>query len=133
MKISREGITVMLFIFLLTFCAAALLHTVSVSRRMSGMTNEALSLIDAGDSEPKDLEQLDAKIDEISRSWKEYEPVVSTYSRHDELERVSSAVRRLRPLYDSGKYGELYLTLHETDDALDHLRTTELPSVANIL
>ncbi len=133
MKISREGITVMLFIFLLTFCAAALLHTVSVSRRMSGMTNEALSLIDAGDSEPKDLEQLDAKIDEISRSWKEYEPVVSTYSRHDELERVSSAVRKLRPLYDSGKYGELYLTLHETDDALDHLRTTELPSVANIL
>ena len=133
MKISREGITVMLFIFLLTFCAAALLHTVSVSRRMSGMTNEALSLIDAGDSEPKDLEQLDAKIDEISRSWKEYEPVVSTYSRHDELERVSSAVRKLRPLYDSGKYGELYLTLHETDDALDHLRTTELPTVANIL
>ena len=133
MKISREGITVMLFIFLLTFCAAALMHTVSVSRRMSGMTNEALSLIDAGDSEPKDLEQLDAKIDEISRSWKEYEPVVSTYSRHDELERVSSAVRKLRPLYDSGKYGELYLTLHETDDALDHLRTTELPSVANIL
>lgn len=133
MKISREGITVMLFIFLLTFCAAALLHTVSVSRRMSGMTNEALSLIDAGDSEPKDLEQLDAKIDEISRSWKEYEPVVSTYSRHDESERVSSAVRRLRPLFDSGKFGELYLTLHETDDALDHLRTTELPTVANIL
>ena len=117
----------------MTFCTAALLNTVSVSRRMSDITNEAISMSDGGRPDAKNARRLDAKIDELSGFWKKYEPVVSTYSRHDELERVSSAVRRLRPLYDSGKFDELFLTLHETDDALDHLKKTELPTIANIL
>lgn len=133
MKMSREIITAILFLLLLTFCTYALVNTVSVSRRMSHITNEALSLTDGGNPDQRSLDLLDSKIDEISRSWKKYESVVSTYSRHDELERVTSAVQRLRPLYDSGKYGELYLTLHETDNALEHLKNTELPTIANIL
>ena len=130
---NRERITVILFLLLMTFCTAALLNTVSVSRRMSDITNEAISMSDGGRPDAKNARRLDAKIDELSGFWKKYEPVVSTYSRHDELERVSSAVRRLRPLYDSGKFDELFLTLHETDDALDHLKKTELPTIANIL
>ena len=130
---NRERITVILFLLLMTFCTAALLNTVSVSRRMSDITNEAISMSDGGRPDAKNARRLDAKIDELSGFWKKYEPVVSTYSRHDELERVSSAVRRLRPLYDSGKFDELFLTLHETDDALDHLIKTELPTIANIL
>ena len=130
---NRERITVILFLLLMTFCTAALLNTVSVSRRMSDITNEAISMSDGGRPDAKNARRLDAKIDELSGFWKKYEPVVSTYSRHDELERVSSAVRRLRPLYDSGKVDELFLTLHETDDALDHLKKTELPTIANIL
>ena len=130
---NRERITVILFLLLMTFCTAALLNTVSVSRRMSDITNEAISMSDGGRPDAKNARRLDAKIDELSGFWKKYEPVVSTYSRHDELERVSSAVQRLRPLYDSGKFGELFLTLHETHDALEHLRKTELPTVANIL
>ncbi len=133
MKINREGITVMLFLLLLICCTAALVNTLRVSRGMSRLTNEAIALSAGGNPGTESLEQLGDKIDEIARCWGRYEPVVSTYSRHDESERVSSAVRRLRPLFDSGKFGELYLTLHETDDALDHLRTTELPTVANIL
>ena len=130
---NRERITVILFLLLMTFCTAALLNTISVSRRMSDITNEAISMSDGGRPDAKNARRLDAKIDELSGFWKKYEPVVSTYSRHDELERVSSAVRRLRPLYDSGKFDELFLTLHETDDALDHLNKTELPTIANIL
>ncbi len=133
MKMNRERITVILFLLLMTFCTAALTNTVRVSRRMSRITNEAISMTDGGSPDLIGLEGLESKIEEISSCWGEYEPVVSTYSRHDELERVSSAVRRLRPLYDSGKFDELYLTLHETDDALDHLRKTELPTIANIL
>ena len=72
-------------------------------------------------------------IESITTTWQTYEPVVSTYSRHDEVERVSSAVRKLRPLCDSGQFDELYMTLHEISDALDHLKSTEMPSIANIL
>lgn len=129
----REAITVILFLLLMTFCTAALLNTLNVSRRMSRVTNEAISMTDGGKPDSENTERLGAKLDEISRHWERYEPLISTYSRHDELERVSSAVKRLRPLYDSGKFGELFLTLHETDDALEHLRKTELPTVANIL
>lgn len=130
---NRERVTVILFLLLMLFCTSALLNTVSVSRRMSDITNQAISMSDGGQPDAKNIKKLDAQIDQLSDFWQKNEPVVSTYSRHDELERVSSAVRRLRPLYDSGKFDELYLTLHETDDALDHLRKTELPSIANIL
>ena len=133
MKLNSEIITVILFFLLLTFCTSALLNTVNVSRRMSQITEEAISMTDGGKPDKNNLALLDAKITELSDSWMKYEPIVSTYSRHDELERVSSAVKKLRPLYDSGQYDELYLTLHETDDALDHLRKTELPTIANIL
>lgn len=133
MKLNREIITVILFFLLLTFCTSALLNTVNVSRRMSQITEEAISMTDGGKPDKNNLALLDAKINELSDGWMKYEPIVSTYSRHDELERVSSAVKKLRPLYDSGQYDELYLTLHETDDALDHLRKTELPTIANIL
>ncbi len=130
---NRERISVVLFLLLIIFCTSALLGTVRVSRRMTDITNQAISMSDMGRTDAKSIEKLDAKIDELSQFWQKYEPVVSTYSRHDELERVSSAVQRLRPLYDSGKFGELFLTLHETHDALEHLRKTELPTVANIL
>lgn len=133
MKLSRESITVILFLLILTVCTAALTNTQRVSRKMTRITKEAVFLTDGGTPDVQSLEKLDEIIDELSRSWDRYEPIVSTYSRHDELERVSSAVRRLRPLYDSGRFGELYLTLHETGDALDHLRKTELPTIANIL
>ena len=130
---NRERVTVILFLLLMIFCTSALLGTVRVSRRMSDITDEAVSMSDGGKPDSENIQKLDAKIDELFRCWEKYEPIVSTYSRHDELERVSSAVRRLRPLYDSGQFDELFLTLNETGDALDHLRKTEMPSLANIL
>ena len=130
---NRERITVMLFLLLIAFCTAALQCTVSVSRGMSDITDEAISLTDGGKPDPASVDKLSGKLDELSRYWKKYEPIVSTYSRHDELERVSSAVQRLRPLYDGGSYEELFLTLHETSDALEHLKKTEMPTLANIL
>ena len=133
MKYSREVITVLLFLLLLIFCSSALLNTTRVSGRMSQITQEAISMTDRGNPDKQNIVRLDAKIKELSDCWEKYEPIVSTYSRHDELERVSSAVKKLRPLYDSRKYNELFLTLHETNDALDHLRSTELPTIANIL
>lgn len=129
----REKITVILFILLLVFCTSALTNTVRVSRKMSQATNEAISLTESGNPAPKNRETLGAKLDELYDKWMKYEPIVSTYSRHDELERVSSAIKKLRPLFDSGKYDELYLTLNETKDALDHLKKTELPTLSNIL
>lgn len=133
MKYTREIITVILFFALLTFCTSALLNTVNVSRRMSKLTNEAISMTDGVTPDEGRIKELDSKLHELSDTWMKYEPIVSTYSRHDELERVSTAVKKLRPLFDSGKYDALYLTLHETDDALDHLKKTELPTIANIL
>lgn len=133
MKYTREIITVILFFALLTFCTSALLNTVNVSRRMSKLTNEAISMTDGVTPDEVRIKELDSKLHELSDTWMKYEPIVSTYSRHDELERVSTAVKKLRPLFDSGKYDALYLTLHETDDALDHLKKTELPTIANIL
>lgn len=135
---NRERISVFLFLLLIAFCTASLLNTVRVSSRMSVITDQAIDLAAAeagegGEPDAQGREKLEVKIDEIIRCWQKYEPVISTYSRHDELERVSSAVRKLRPLYESGKYDQLFLTLHETNDALDHLRSTELPTAANIL
>ena len=129
----RERITVLICLVLVTFCAAALTNTVHVSRRMTVITDQAIALTGEGGPDGKNLTKLDRKISEIDRIWEKLAPVVSTYSRHDELERVTSAVQRLRPLFESGQFDELYLTLHETKDALDHLRQTELPTIENIL
>ena len=133
MKMNRERITIVLLLALLAFCGWALNNTVTVSREMSTLTDEAISMTDMGRADPDSFDALGEKLGEISRRWEECEPVVSTYSRHDELERVSSAVRKLRPLYESKKPRELYLTLNETRAALDHLKKTELPTIANIL
>ncbi len=131
-NLSRETITLILCLLLITFCSAAMLTTLHVRDSMAELTGKALTL-DVREGHSSGAEQLMPCIDRIILQWGKYEPVVSTYSRHDELERISSAVQRLRPLYDSRQFDELYLTLHELSDALDHFKSTELPTVANIL
>ena len=84
---NRERITVLICLVLVTFCAAALTNTVQVSRRMTVITDEALALNGKSGPEKENLTKLDRKISEIDRNWEKYAPVVSTYSRHDELER----------------------------------------------
>ena len=130
---NRARITAIICVFLAAFCSAALINTVNASRELSRLTGEALALTNGGSPAEEELDALGDKISELSRAWEQCQPVISTYSRHDELERVSSAVRRLRPLLRSRKFDELYLTLHETGDALEHLRSTELPTISNIL
>ena len=130
---NRGRITAIISMLLAVFCTAALVNTWNVSRNMARVTDEALALAAEGRPDEAGVAQLEQKIRQLSDDWEEFAPIVSTYSRHDELERVTSAVRRLRPLFVSGKYDELYLTLNETRDALDHLRDTELPTISNIL
>lgn len=130
---NREKITLILCLLLTALCSAALLTTIHVRDSMVSLTDKALAL-DVQDNIPNmQKDEILPLIDGIANGWQKYEPIVSTYSRHDEVERVSSAVRRLRPLCDSGQFDELYMALHEISDSLDHLRSTELPTIANIL
>ena len=73
MKLNREIITVILFFLLLTFCTSALLNTVNVSRRMSQITEEAISMTDGGKPDKNNLALLDAKINELSDGWMKYD------------------------------------------------------------
>ncbi len=132
MKLNREKITILLCLLLIALCSTALLTTVHVRDNMAKLTDKALA-VNVSDDHPACAAEIQPLIESITTTWQTYEPVVSTYSRHDEVERVSSAVRKLRPLCDSGQFDELYMTLHEISDALDHLKSTEMPSIANIL
>ena len=133
---NREKITAILALLVAALCGASLFTTVHVCRRMSALTEEAIASSYVMLYEPdgkNDLEALLAKSDSIREVWEAYEPIVSTYSRHNEVERVSKAVQKLRPLLECKRTDEVYATLHEIHDALEHLKKTELPSAANIL
>ena len=78
MKMNRERITIVLLLALLAFCGWALYNTVTVSREMSTLTDEAISMTDMGRADPDSFDALGQKLGEISRRWEECEPVVST-------------------------------------------------------
>ena len=132
MKLNREKITILLCLLLIALCSTALLTTVHVRDNMAKLTDKALA-VNVSDDHPACAAEIQPLIESITTNWQTYEPVVSTYSRHDEVERVSSAVRKLRPLCDAGRYAELRLTLCQIQASLDHLLDTELPTVSNIL
>ena len=133
MKMNREKITLLLVALLLLFCTLTLRGTRRVHDKMSALAAQAQAFGLSDDINAETAEAFAPMIDRLNQEWERCEPMVSTYSRHDEVERVSENIRKLRALYDNGELTELNITLSELGDSLDHLLQTELPTIANIL
>lgn len=133
MKMNREKITLLLVALLLLFCTLTLRGTRRVHDKMSALAAQAQAFGLSDDIDVETAEAFAPMIDRLNQEWERCEPMVSTYSRHDEVERVSENIRKLRALYDNGELTELNITLSELGDSLDHLLQTELPTIANIL
>ena len=133
MKMNREKITLLLVALLLLFCTLTLRGTRRVHDKMSALAAQAQAFGLSDDINAETAEAFAPMIDRLNQEWERCEPIVSTYSRHDEVERVSENIRKLRALYDNGELTELNITLSELGDSLDHLLQTELPTIANIL
>lgn len=129
----REKITALLCALLLLFCAFALMNTRRTHDRMKERVRQTLAAIPPTEPSEGQAARTAQAVDDLCRAWERERRLVSTYSRHDELERVSEDMQRLRPLCESGDYGELRLKLHDIDASLDHLLDTELPTLTNIL
>lgn len=63
MKMNRERITIVLLLALLAFCGWALYNTVTVSREMSTLTDEAISMTDMGRADPDSFDALGQKLE----------------------------------------------------------------------
>lgn len=122
MNFGRMKIALCLLLFLFGFSTFALLSTKHITGRMAEMVRQAhVSSVDG------------ETISAMESAWEHYEPILDLYSRHDEVERISQSIEKLRPLYNTRQYTELRLALYEIDDALDHLVKTETPAISNIL
>ena len=122
MKSNRAKITLALLLFQLAFCTFALLNTRHIGRQMEVLVSEVKN-------GPVDAQA----IDRIETAWQKRESVLDLYSRHDEVERISLGVEKLRPLYDTAQYDDLKVSLDEIVAALEHLMHTETPTISNIL
>ncbi len=80
MKMNRERITIVLLLALLAFCGWALYNTVTVSREMSTLTDEAISMTDMGRADPDSFDALGQKLGEISRASRLSPPIHGTTS-----------------------------------------------------
>lgn len=130
---NREKITLLLCALLIGFCSFALVNTHHTHRLMQAMIGQTLAIEIQDDMPDEQVIRLAHEIDKLCRAWETSSPMISTYSRHDEVERVSEDMQKLRPLCDAGQYTELRLTLCRIQASLDHLLDTELPTWANIL
>ncbi len=133
MKINRLKIIVWLGAFLIVFCTAALVSTWYAQKEMHSIVEEARAVSISDMSSAEDIERIKPMLKKIKNEWEKYRPLVSTYSRHDEVERVTEEIEWLDPLYDNGYYSQLNIKLVGINEALDHLMETETPSLANIL
>lgn len=122
-----------LSVFLIVFCTAALTNTWYTHKQMYSLVKKAQSVSISDESSEEDIARIKPLLDDIERTWEKYEPRVATYSRHDEVERVTEEIEWLEPLYDNGYYSQLNVKLDGISEALDHLLQTETPSIANIL
>ena len=130
---NRQKITLLLCALLLGFCTFALVNTRRTHHRMQAMVEQTLSIDIRDDMPGQQAARLTRDIDLLCRTWEASSRTLSTYSRHDEVERVSEDMQKLRPLCDAGQYTELRLTLCRIQASLDHLLDTELPTWGNIL
>lgn len=122
MKMNRVKVSFFLLAFLIGACTLALLNTRHITRKMTAMVEDVRGAVTDVTS-----------ITRMEQAWEKYEPLLDLYSRHDEVERISQSIEKLRPLYDAHEYTELRLALSETENALAHLMKTEMPSLSNIL
>ena len=122
MKLDRAKIAIALMAFLLGFSTFALLNTRHVGKEMTALV-----------SGMRDTPPTTKDITRLEREWSRYEPVLDLYSRHDEVERISQAIEKLRPLYDTGQLDDFEVSLDEVTHALEHLVHTEMPTISNIL
>lgn len=132
MKMNRLKVIAWLTAFLIVFCSVTLLSTWHVRKQMRSLVEKARTVNINDNSSSEDIERIKPMLDKIEETWSKYEPTVSMYSRHDEIERVTEEIEWLKPLYDNGYYTQLNVKLVGINDALDHLLQTEQPSLANI-
>ena len=130
---NRAKISLLLLTLLLGFCTFALVNTRRTHARMQEMVRQTLALEMVDGMPDGESVSLVRHIDRLRDAWESDSRIVSVYSRHDEVERVSEDIQKLRPLCDTAQYTELRLTLCQIQASLDHLLDTELPTFSNIL
>lgn len=133
MKMNRLKVIAWLAAFLVIFCSAALACTWYAQKQMRSIVDEARAVSISDTSSEEDVKRIKPMLEKIDTEWEKYRPIVSTYSRHDEVERVTEEIEWIRPLYDNGYYSQLNVKLVGINEALEHLMETETPSIANIL
>ncbi len=77
-------------------------------------------------------ENVDQKIDEVNRKWKEYNNVMSYYLEHDELEKMETELRKLEGGLEVDEYEHSIETLNSAIFILEHIQEKEQFSIRSI-
>ncbi|MEG0570080.1 MAG: DUF4363 family protein [Oscillospiraceae bacterium] len=89
-----------------------------------------ISGIEANANEKSDT--LLSSITDLSEYWHKKERFLSTFVRHDEIEKVNLSLSKIKKLAEVEMFGELKIELEQIRFFVDHILNRELPTYENI-
>jgi len=113
------AVVILAAIFLL--CTTAVISTVVIADRVAETAKQL-------QNSPDNQENLKL----FEKQWEKYEKILSLYTRHSEIENITSSVKALDSLICTDRL-LFYVECDKIVTAAEHLKNTEIPYIRNIL
>ena len=124
----RVWVAAAIFIFVLGLCAYGLVTTSKLTEIMSGKLNEMKSEVKSGNTST-----ALALSESVINEWHGYHTKMCMYMPHARLEAIDQSLATLPALINSTNGTDQFEAECERASAqIEHLKDTELPSLANI-
>lgn len=124
----RVWVAAAIFLFILSLCIYGLITTNKLTETMSSRLNEIESKVRIGNKSGA-LKLSESTIKE----WHEYHIKMCLYMPHTRLESIDQSLAALPPLINSSNGTDQFEAECERAAAqIEHLKDTELPTLANI-
>lgn len=124
----RVWVAAAIFVAVLGLCIFGLITTNKLTEDMSGRLNEMKSAEKSGNTST-----ALALSEAIIKDWHEYHMKMCMYMPHARLESIDQSLATLPPLISNGATDQFEAECERASAQIEHLKDTELPSLANIL
>jgi hypothetical protein len=126
--VKRVWVAAAIFLFLLSLCSYGLVTTNQLTETMSGKLNEIKAEVKIGNKNT-----AIALSESVIKEWHEYHMKMCMYMPHTRLESIDQSLAALPPLISSNNGTDQFEAECEKASAqIEHLKDTEMPSLANI-
>lgn len=109
-------------------CIFSTLYISRSSDKIDGMRSEVLLLI-----EQNDLDGAHLRLQQMAEVWAEYEPLLETLARHDDLHEITALIIEANANLESGDLDDFNRSMALLGQAIRHLAAEEQLRLSNIL